>query len=103
MLAPFYDLVSTALYRELTDKLALKIGGENRPDWIQKRHWENLAEISGANPRIVWQQLDQLRSTIVGVARKTAEKLELSTTELAAIERILTLTTARARHLTGLL
>ena len=101
MLAPFYDLVSTAVYRELTDKLAFKIGGENRPQWIQKRHWENLAEISGANPRIVRRQLDQLPSTIVGIARNTADKLALSATEIATVERILSMITERAMRLTG--
>ena len=103
MLAPFYDLVSTAVYRELTDRLALKIGGENRPEWIQKRHWENLAAISGANPRIVRRQLDQLSSTIAGIARKTADELALSTTEVAAVERILSVISERATRLTATL
>jgi len=102
VLAPFYDLVSTAVYRELTDKLALKIGGENRPEWIRKRHWQKLADISGANPRIVRHRLDQLRDTVVGMARNTAEKLALNTTELETIDRILTVITARAARLTGL-
>lgn len=102
MLAPFYDLVSTAIYPELTDKLALKIGGENRPEWIRKQHWEKLADISGANPRIVWRRLDQLRDTVVGIGRSTAEKLALNTTELETIERILTVINARAARLIGL-
>jgi serine/threonine-protein kinase HipA len=102
VLAPFYDLVSTAVYPELTDKLALKIGGENRPEWIRKRHWKKLADISGANPRIVRHRLDQLRDTVAGIARNTAEKLALSTTELATVEQILTVITARATQLTGL-
>lgn len=101
MLTPFYDLVSTAVYSKLTDKLALKIGGENRPEWIRRQHWENLAEISGANPRIVWRQLDQLRDTIVSISRNTAEKLELSTTELETIKKIMSVIAARAKHLIG--
>lgn len=43
-LAPFYDLMSTQAYAELTKKMAMKIGGENRIEWITKRHWERLAE-----------------------------------------------------------
>lgn len=103
MLAPFYDLVSTAVYRELTDKLALKIGGENRPEWVQQRQWENLAEISGANPRIVRRQLDQLPGTIMGIAQKTRDKLALSRTETATVDRILSVISERATRLTGLL
>lgn len=101
MLAPFYDLVSTAVYPELTDKLALKIGGENRPRWIRERHWENLAKNSGANPRIVRRELDRFRSTIVGTARSTADQLALSTAEFATIGQILAVITARAAQLEG--
>jgi len=99
VLAPFYDLVSTAIYRELTDKLALRIGGENRPQWIRKRHWERLAKISGANPRIVRHQFDRFQSTIAGIARNTAGTLALRAAEAAAIERILTVIDARAAQL----
>ncbi len=98
-LAPFYDLVSTAAYRDLTEKLALKIGGENRPDWIKKRHWEGLAEISDTNPRFVWQQIEKLASTIVDKARDTAGALGLEKDESEIIEKILTVIADRATHL----
>lgn len=42
-LAPFYDLICTRVYPSLTDRLAMRIGGENRPDWIQLRHWERFS------------------------------------------------------------
>jgi len=99
MLAPFYDLVSTAAYRELTEKLALKIGGENRPDWIQKRHWDGLAEISDTNPRIVRHQIEKLASTILDKARDTAGSLDLEKDESKVIEKILAVITDRAAHL----
>lgn len=51
-LAPFYDLLSTQIYPELNAKSAMKIGGENRPDWILQRHWERLAGEAGMNPRL---------------------------------------------------
>lgn len=98
-LAPFYDLLSTAAYRELTQKLALKIGGENRPQWVQKRHWDGLAEISDTNPRIVWQQIEKLGSTIADKARDTAGALGLEKDESAVIEKILAVIAARAAHL----
>lgn len=98
-LAPFYDLVSTAIYRDLTDKLALKIGGENRPDWIQKRHWEQFAEISGANPRVVRVRIDALSRAIFDVANETASKLDLDSKESAITARILGVIEARSKHL----
>ena len=98
-LAPFYDLVSTAAYRELTEKLALKIGGENRPEWIQKRHWDGLAEISDTNPRIVWLQIEKLVGTIVDKARDTAGALGLEKDESKVIGKILAVIADRAAHL----
>jgi serine/threonine-protein kinase HipA len=43
-LAPFYDMMCTDIYEDLSQKLAMKIGGENRPEWIMERHWEKFAE-----------------------------------------------------------
>ena len=55
MLAPFYDLLSTRIYAHygLAEGLAMKIGGENDPGAIQKRHWELFAEEVGIKPRLV--------------------------------------------------
>jgi len=43
-LAPFYDMMCTNIYKDLSQKLAMKIGGENRPEWIMERHWNSFAE-----------------------------------------------------------
>ena len=98
-LAPFYDLVSTALYRELTDRLALKVGGEDRPDWVQKRHWARLAQISGANPRIVWQRIAELAETAPAKAKEFAANLALRKNEPATIEKLTGVIETRARRL----
>ena len=98
-LAPFYDLVSTAIYRELTDKCALKIGGENRPDWTQKRHWEQFAETSGANPRLVWFRIAALERAIRDVATETARQLKLDSQALAMVAKILSVIETRSKHL----
>lgn len=98
-LAPFYDLVCTAAYAGLTEKLALKVGGENRPEWIQLRHWEEFASVTGANPRIVWKRLQELANSLPKTSREVAEVLELEAAEHALIERICTTVEARARAL----
>lgn len=43
-LAPFYDMMCTNIYETLSQKLAMKIGGENRPDWMMERHWKKFAK-----------------------------------------------------------
>jgi serine/threonine-protein kinase HipA len=100
-LAPFYDLVSTAADARLTEKLALKVGGENRPEWIQARHWEEFASVTGANPRIVWKRLQELADSLPKTSRDVAAMLKLETAEQALVERICSTIEARAQRLTG--
>lgn len=97
-LAPFYDLVSTAVYPDLTDKLALRIGGENRPDWIRARHWEALAGVSGVNARIVRQRLAELAGSIPAAARELARTPGLEDDASATIGKILDVIDARAKR-----
>lgn len=98
-LAPFYDLISTAVYRGLTSKLALRIGGEDRPDWIQERHWRTFADASGANPRIVWRTLAELSATMPGKARELLVALDPPEGERQMLERICAVVGRRAARL----
>jgi len=52
-LAPFYDLICTRVYPGLTRRLAMRIGRENRPEWIGDRHWDRLASDVGIKPRFI--------------------------------------------------
>ncbi len=68
-LAPFYDLLCTDMYEGLTQRLAMKIGGENRPEWIKAKHWERMAAEVRIRP-------DVLRKQLSGFCRKCAVTLE---------------------------
>jgi serine/threonine-protein kinase HipA len=56
-LAPFYDMLCTDIYDTLSQKLAMKIGGENRPEWIMGKHWERFAEEIKINNPILKKRL----------------------------------------------
>ncbi len=56
-LAPFYDMMCTNIYEDLLQKFAMKIGGENRPEWIMKRHWKKFAEEIKINNAVLQKQL----------------------------------------------
>jgi len=43
-LAPLYDVLSTAVYPELSDSMAMKIGSKYRFAELHKRHWVQMAE-----------------------------------------------------------
>lgn len=55
-LAPLYDVVSTAVYDDLTPRLAMAIGGESDPSRVDLLSWERLGAesgLGGALPRFV--------------------------------------------------
>jgi len=64
LLAPFYDLICTTIYPSLTDRLSMKIGGENRPEWIMKRHWQRFCDVLGVSEKMLQREAKQLASSI---------------------------------------
>jgi len=46
-LAPLYDVLSTAIYPELTERMAMSIGGVEQPADVDMSAWERLAVESG--------------------------------------------------------
>jgi serine/threonine-protein kinase HipA len=72
-LAPFYDLICTRVYPDLTDRMAMRIGGENRPDWIQSRHWERFSAEINVKPRLVLQTLREMPQRIIPQADALAK------------------------------
>lgn len=67
-LAPAYDLLSLAHWPQLSQTMAMAIGGEHRPEWVMARHWQTLCEAAGLN-------LTQLRKRAIGLANRTIQRL----------------------------
>lgn len=72
-LAPFYDLISTVIYENLSDRFAMRIGGENRPAWIQQRHWKRLADSLSIKHGLVFHVLGGMAGEISSKAEAAAE------------------------------
>jgi len=66
-LAPAYDLLSTAIYPEFSQKMAMKIGGKYKPSDVVLRHWDRLVPETKAAQSLLRKQLD-------GLAVKTLEE-----------------------------
>ncbi len=73
-LAPFYDLMCTGVYEGVHDKLAMKIGKENRPQWIYIRHWERMAKAVGIGTKLVLKTLSEMGKAISEAAEKVASE-----------------------------
>jgi serine/threonine-protein kinase HipA len=67
-LAPLYDLVSTVYYKELTDKMAMKLGGEAKSDLIFPKHLEKFAKDVGLG-------VAQTLTRVTALAEKLLEEI----------------------------
>jgi len=87
-LAPFYDLICTQVYPDLTQRLAMKIGGENRPTWIQQKHWEKLADSIGVKSSLVLNTSNTMQSEILPAAKALASEFKKSYSQSAVVDKI---------------
>lgn len=63
-LTPLYDSVSTVYYPDLTQRMAMKIGGEYAFDQIFPRHFEKLAEDVGFSKALLKTRLIEMAELI---------------------------------------
>lgn len=64
-LAPLYDLVSTVSYKQLSKKLAMRIGNEYDSAKIMPRHFERLSEEAGLSKRMAVSRVPELATAIL--------------------------------------
>jgi serine/threonine-protein kinase HipA len=76
-LAPNYDLVSTAYWPALDDKMAMAIGGERRPKWLMGRHWLRMCDAVGLNFTQLRRRAMTLLDTLHTALPKVAGELDL--------------------------
>jgi serine/threonine-protein kinase HipA len=69
LLAPFYDLVCTLAWPELSDQFSMRIGGCKTLREITSSHWKKMAEQSGLG----WPMI---RERIAILCEKTEQKIE---------------------------
>lgn len=88
-LAPSYDLLSTAVYPDLSVKMAMKIGGKYKPSDVHLRHWHRLVPDSATARKAMEKSLsDLVRKTLAQAAQLQAD-LKKDTITSPVIESIL--------------
>ncbi|MFZ3046418.1 MAG: type II toxin-antitoxin system HipA family toxin [Desulfatirhabdiaceae bacterium] len=100
-LAPFYDLICTQVYPDLMEKQAMRIGGENRPSWIQRRHWERFGEAIAIKPGLVIRTLQDMAASVMPTAQKLADDFWKAYESSPIIEKILAVIEKRAKAIGG--
>jgi len=68
VLAPFYDMLSTAVYPALTPKMAMKIGSKYKFSEVQARHWDQLADSVGLSKAQSRRRILQLARSLPSTA-----------------------------------
>jgi serine/threonine-protein kinase HipA len=96
-LAPFYDLICTQIYPDLAEKQAMRVGGENRPSWMQRKHWERFGESVGIKTSLVLKALQEMSSSIMPAAQVLSIEFNKTYGTGTIIERILAVIEKRAK------
>ena len=102
-LAPFYDLMCTAIYDGLTDRLAMKIGGKDKPDWVIERYWQVFADDIEVNYKLVRNRLAYMKEAVRDAAPATRDTFVEKHGECEVYEEILDIIEARAKKITNIL
>jgi serine/threonine-protein kinase HipA len=71
-LAPLYDLVSTTVYPELTNRLAMSLDGAQRIEKVDARVWTTLAREAGYSPRFVRTDTSLMIGRVIAEAERLA-------------------------------
>ena len=67
-LAPFYDLVSTVLYPDLSGEMAMRIGRQRMADRVAPHELRRLAKEAGlAAPLVLRRAVELLETTLAGI------------------------------------
>ncbi len=93
-------LLSTHVYPALSERMAMSIGGEDRPDWIRLARWLDMARELGVGRRYMLGLLEDMATALPRAAERAAATLGDAARTSAVLPRILRLVANRARQTT---
>ena len=97
-LAPFYDVLSTVDYPDLSAKLAMKIAKRATLDEIDSETWRAFAEDIGLAGSFVRRRVEELAEAVVGQTPSIPESLALAGLDVAALRQYSSLIVSRAER-----
>jgi serine/threonine-protein kinase HipA len=87
-LAPFYDLLSTQVFDGTRKKLAMRLGGENKPEYLRRRHLDRLAAELEVKPSFVLRRLDLMAALVRSSQEEARGRLPAAFQDRPIIDRI---------------
>jgi len=98
-LAPAYDLLSTAVYPDLSVKMAMKIGGKYKPDDVCLRHWHKLVPDTAAARKNLEKKLIDMLKICPEKAQVLKIDLEKQNIKSDIFNDLSEIINARAKHI----
>ena len=98
-LAPAYDLLSTAVYPNLSEKMAMKIGGKYRPEDVFMRHWHRIVPNTKAAKTNIEKQLHRLAKHTLEQALILKEEFHKDGLKFPVVDDICTLIGERSKRI----
>lgn len=102
VLAPAYDIISTAAYTKrhnLSRKMAMSIGGEYRPDYIERRHLDRLLEDAGLGAAAARRRIRDHAEAAPAAARDARDELAAGGWDAPTLDAIIAIVDERAGRL----
>ncbi len=65
VLAPFYDLVGTSIYRGISSKMAMSVSGEFEPSKVSSHHWSEFCDALDIKYKVFRRYSDEIISAIL--------------------------------------
>jgi len=96
-LAPFYDLLSTAVYERVNNKFAMKMGGQKDPRYLMADDLARFAKEAGVGLRAVKGQLKELCEKITEHITPLAQTYRATCGNPPIVEEILRVVDRRIR------
>ena len=96
VLAPLYDTLSTAVYPDLSSKMAMKFGGRYKFSELQARHWDQFAQGAGLSKAQTRKRIIELAKLLPSAARNLQAASGSGFAGNALVERIIALIEQRA-------
>lgn len=91
VLAPLYDVLSTAVYPNLTPKMAMKIGSKYKFSEVQARHWDQFAKAAGLSKALARKRILALARSMPFTARELQSDPAHGFTGHGVVEKIVSL------------
>ena len=102
VLAPAYDVLSTVTYdkrRPMSRKMAMSIGGEYRPPYVQARHLDRMLDEAGLGVAAARRRLRGLAREAPGAAEAARANMVAAGWTAPVLDQIVDLVDARAARL----